>query len=90
MNSFLATIFFATKLARGLFVSGLLATVLFATSSPSSARAADEHWVWAAQHAVGSHLPDFTAKDSQGKKQRLSALLGKQGTLVLFNRSADW
>ena len=76
MNSFLATIFFAT--------------VLFATSSPTSARAADEHWVWAAQHAVGSHLPDFTAKDSQGKKQRLSALLGKHGTLVLFNRSADW
>ena len=61
---------------------------LFVTSS--SANTADDDWVWAAQHAVGSPLPAFTTNDSQGKKQTLSALLGKQGTLIFFNRSADW
>ena len=41
-------------------VTGIMG--LFVTSSSSSASTADDDWVWAAQHAVGSPLPAFTTK----------------------------
>jgi hypothetical protein len=39
---------------------------------------------------VGSPAPDFEAKDQDGRTRSLSSLLGPNGTLLVFYRSADW
>jgi len=40
--------------------------------------------------AVGQKAPEFSARDEFGKVQTLETLKGKNGTVLLFFRSADW
>ncbi len=40
--------------------------------------------------AVGQKAPEFSARDEFGKVQTLGTLKGKNGTVLLFFRSADW
>jgi AhpC/TSA family len=40
--------------------------------------------------AVGSVAPDFEARDQQGQTRSLSSLMGPNGALLVFFRSADW
>ncbi len=39
---------------------------------------------------VGKTAPTFRAKDQFGKEQTLSSLMGSNGLVLLFFRSADW
>ncbi len=39
---------------------------------------------------VGQKAPDFSLKDEFGNAQTLESLKGKNGTVLLFFRSADW
>jgi hypothetical protein len=39
---------------------------------------------------VGHKAPDFSASDQFGHPQSLATLKGKNGTVLLFFRSADW
>lgn len=39
---------------------------------------------------VGEEIPDFTLPDSTGRSWSRADLLGPQGLLLLFHRSADW
>lgn len=39
---------------------------------------------------VGAKAPDFSVRDQFGHHQSLAALKGKNGTVLLFFRSADW
>jgi AhpC/TSA family len=39
---------------------------------------------------VGSPAPDFEATDQDGRTRSLSSLLGPNGALLVFYRSADW
>jgi hypothetical protein len=39
---------------------------------------------------VGAQAPDFTLPDSTGRPWHLPDLLGPQGLLLVFHRSADW
>ena len=39
---------------------------------------------------VGQKAPDFSAPDQFGHRQSLATLKGKNGTVLLFFRSADW
>ena len=39
---------------------------------------------------VGSQAPDFEATDQDGRTRSLSSLLGPNGALLVFFRSADW
>ncbi len=55
-----------------------------------SGTVAGDDWVWAEQHPVGSQLPEFSATDQHGERQALTELMGSKGTLIFFNRSADW
>ncbi len=38
----------------------------------------------------GSKIPYFSLKDQNGHEQTFDSLKGRQGLLILFNRSADW
>jgi hypothetical protein len=40
--------------------------------------------------AIGSAAPDFEAKDQDGRTRSLSSMLGPNGALLVFFRSADW
>ena len=40
--------------------------------------------------AVGSKVPDFALDDQNGKRWLLHDLMGPNGMLLVFTRSADW
>jgi hypothetical protein len=40
--------------------------------------------------AVGQKAPEFSLRDQSGQVQTLESLRGKNGTILLFFRSADW
>jgi len=39
---------------------------------------------------VGQPVPDFSAHDQEGRTQTLKSILGPNGALLVFFRSADW
>jgi hypothetical protein len=39
---------------------------------------------------VGEVVPDFSAPDQFGRTQTLKSIMGPNGVMLLFNRSADW
>jgi cytochrome oxidase Cu insertion factor (SCO1/SenC/PrrC family) len=39
---------------------------------------------------VGSRVPDFTLLDQKGQQRTLASLMGPQGLMLVFFRSADW
>jgi len=40
--------------------------------------------------AVGTRVPEFTAVDQTGANRTLASILGPQGAMLVFFRSADW
>jgi hypothetical protein len=39
---------------------------------------------------IGAKVPDFTLPDQQGRSRPLHDLMGPNGLLLVFTRSADW
>ena len=39
---------------------------------------------------LGTQVPDFQAVDQTGASRSLASILGPQGALLVFYRSADW
>lgn len=39
---------------------------------------------------VGDIVPDFSAPDQFGRMQTLKSIMGPNGAMFFFNRSADW
>jgi hypothetical protein len=39
---------------------------------------------------IGQKVPDFTLPDQHGKGRTLADLMGPNGLLLVFSRSADW
>ena len=39
---------------------------------------------------VGERVPDFSLPDQNGRMRNLSSILGPNGGILLFHRSADW
>ena len=39
---------------------------------------------------VGERVPDFRLPDQNGEVQTLESIMGPNGALLLFHRSADW
>ena len=49
--------------------------------------------LWAAGQTgppVGTQVPDFQTVDQTGTSRSLASILGPQGALLIFYRSADW
>jgi hypothetical protein len=40
--------------------------------------------------AIGAKVPDFTLPDQSGRSRPLHDLMGPNGLLLVFSRSADW
>ena len=39
---------------------------------------------------VGDRVPDFSLIDQHGQRRTLASLMGPNGLVLAFNRSADW
>ena len=39
---------------------------------------------------VGQQVPDFSARDQEGRNQTLKSIMGPKGAMLVFFRSADW
>jgi hypothetical protein len=39
---------------------------------------------------VGEVVPDFSAVDQFGRTRTLTSIMGPNGVMLFFNRSADW
>ena len=39
---------------------------------------------------IGDRVPDFTLTDQQGRPRALASLVGPNGLMLVFYRSADW
>ncbi len=39
---------------------------------------------------IGAKIPDFEARDQNGKLRTLADLTGPEGLMLLFYRTADW
>jgi hypothetical protein len=39
---------------------------------------------------VGDRVPDFTLQDQGGRSRTLQSLMGRNGLMLVFYRSADW
>ena len=39
---------------------------------------------------IGEKVPDFTLPDQHGRNRTLAELMGPNGLLLVFSRSADW
>jgi hypothetical protein len=39
---------------------------------------------------VGARVPEFSGVDQRGRTQTLESLMGREGLMLVFNRSADW
>ncbi len=39
---------------------------------------------------VGERVPDFSLPDQSGRLQTLDSIMGPNGAMLLFHRSADW
>lgn len=78
----------STKL-RSLIVSGWI----IAISSVSSMAAAQSRTgvdIDVLGPQVGDTVPQFELPDQNGKLQSLDSILGPNGAMLLFHRSADW
>ncbi len=72
--------------------SGLLATTTSGATvnqqQPAGGSAAPDVQKLGPQ--IGDTVPDFTLPDQHGQVRTLSSLMGPQGLVLVFNRSADW
>ncbi len=39
---------------------------------------------------IGEQVPEFSLSDQAGRRQTLRSLMGKDGLVLVFYRSADW
>ena len=39
---------------------------------------------------IGEQVPDFQLSDQFGELQNLESIMGPNGAMILFHRSADW
>jgi cytochrome oxidase Cu insertion factor (SCO1/SenC/PrrC family) len=76
----------------------LMLSVGLLVLGPAMARAGDQQANSAARMVdvetvgpkVGQALPDFSLPDQHGQMRSLKSLLGPNGAVIVFVRSADW
>jgi hypothetical protein len=72
-------------LTLGLALGGMLA--LHAQAPAPAKTAAD---LAKLGPAIGQRVPDFSLVDQHGSRKDLGAVLGPNGAMLVFFRSADW
>ena len=73
---------------RGLLAAGLLIAVLGVGSHAMQSRTPVN--VASLGPQVGEQVPEFSLPDQYGQERTLDSILGPNGAILLFPRSADW
>ena len=81
---------FKNRQLRTATVPAILATLLFGFSTLAGAQSRTDIDVASRGPQVGERVPDFSLPDQHGQFQTLESLMGPNGTMLLFHRSADW
>ncbi len=72
----------------------VVATFMLGMTSAVRAQAPAPEWVKVDLSKlgpqVGEQVPDFSLKDQAGKTWTRSSIIGAEGTMVVFVRSAEW
>lgn len=71
-------------------ILSLVAVAALASWSPGSAAAQTPVDVEKVGPQVGARVPDFSGTDQRGRTQTLESLMGREGLMLVFSRSADW
>jgi hypothetical protein len=74
-------------MTRRLFLVPLILVVRLATSAQGQSVAPD---IGSVGPRVGVRAPDFAGVDQFGRSQSLQSVLGPEGAMLVFFRSADW
>lgn len=72
-------------LTRGLILAGLITAAMTAQTPPPQPVDVERLGPQA-----GDIVPDFSAADQFGRTQTLKSIMGPNGAMLFFNRSADW
>ena len=67
-----------------------VATVLMVLSSSMISQERQAIDVAALGPQVGDQVPDFSLHDQFGEIQTLESIMGEQGAMIMFHRSASW
>ena len=73
---------------RGAFAAGLMVAGLGAGSHAMQSRTPID--VASLGPQVGERVPDFSLPDQHRRERTLKSILGPNGAILLFHRSADW
>jgi hypothetical protein len=68
----------------------LLVLGFFELGNARGNRAGQSTNSWSGGLQVGARAPSFAARDQFGHEQSNETLMGSNGTVLLFFRSADW
>ncbi|MBI4264674.1 MAG: hypothetical protein HY657_09880 [Acidobacteria bacterium] len=75
-----------TRAAFGVLLAAAI-TMSTAAQAPPPAQPVDVERIGP---QVGEIVPDFSAVDQFGRTQSLQSVMGPNGAMLFFNRSADW
>ena len=66
------------------------ACILFFMQTSANAQDREEIDVAALGPQVGEQIPEFALPDKNGTVQTLESIMGEEGAMIVFHRSADW
>ena len=64
--------------------------ILFFMQTSANAQDREEIDVASLGPQVGEQIPDFALPDQNGTVQTLESIMGEEGAMIVFHRSADW
>ena len=64
--------------------------ILFAMQTPANTQDREEIDVASLGPQVGERIPEFALPDQNGTVQTLESIMGEEGAMIVFHRSADW
>ncbi len=64
--------------------------ILFFMQTSANAQDREEIDVASLGPQVGEQIPEFALPDQNGTVQTLESIMGEEGAMIVFHRSADW
>ena len=64
--------------------------ILFFMQTPAITQDREEIDVASLGPQVGERIPEFAIPDQNGTVQTLESIMGEEGAMIVFHRSADW
>src|SRR6266852_4179934 len=90
LRSFLVGSAVVKRLATSIFAVAMASSLLSQTPGQDHSSPRQKIDVSKLGPQVGERVPDFTLQDQNGKLLTLQSIVGSNGAMLVFIRSADW